>query len=303
MKRLLKLISCLLIPFMATSCSSTQTSSSIDMEEEFRKLSDDGRYLICSQWNVGQFGHGAIRSIINEENYNKMTPQWNKEVASHHASLCGLIEYNIMFGVDTNGKTVSPDQVVWNNYPYRVCYRQTYTYDWYGGNAINSKYLLTDTKKVEYSCFEGIVDPDEGTQKHIDESFYTLADMEYMGVKIKVVECSVPYNHSDLDDSTYQKLVYNELVNTFKEYPFVILMGDFELVNNEDYNIFTEGGFSLCNGGEHGWFPTCPDNCTLVKGVNALDNIIVKGFNVVNVRMSTSDLSDHYPLIAALEIE
>ena len=299
----MKIITSLSIPFMVLGCSTAASSSSIDLEEEFKKLSNDGRYLICSQWNVGQFGNGSSQSIIEEVNYNEMVVKWNKEVISHSSSVCGLIEYNNVFAINPSGKAVTPDAVVWNNYPYRACFRQTYTTSWYGGNAVNSMYPLSAAQKVSYSCFTDIVDSDESTQKHIDESFYTLADMTYMGVTVKVAECSVPYNHSDLDDNTYQKLVFNELVDTFKNYQYVILMGDFEIVNNEDYGIFVDGGFSLCNGGEFGWFPTCPDKSTLVKGINGLDNIIVKGFDIKNVRMSSSELSDHYPLIAALEIQ
>ena len=124
-----------------------------------------------------------------------------------------------------------------------------------------------------------------------------------MGVIVKVLECSVPFNVSNPADNTYQRMAYQELATAFANEDYVIMMGDFELVNNADYGIFTDAGFTLCNGGDFGWFPTCPDDATLVQGINALDNIIVNGFDVKTVEMSTSELSDHYPLIVTLSIK
>ena len=258
-------------------------------------------YLVCSQWNVGQFGHGAGNTTITPANYNQMTPRWNKDVKNQFAHVFGLIEYNPVFAKNPDNVDISPDDVVWNEYTYKEVQRQPPVNIYYGGNAINSKYPLSTSTKVKYRCLEGVVAPDPDTQNFIDNvAFYTLTEMTYMGVKVKIAECTVPFNFENHLDNTYQSLVYEELAETFKNEPFVIIMGDFELVRADDYDIFKNRGYNLANGGEFGWFPTCPS--PLVTGVYALDNIIVKGFDIIDVVISHSELSDHYPLIATLEI-
>ena len=159
---------------------------------------------------------------------------------------------------------------------------------------------LFNAQKMNYDCYKGVVAPDEYTQNFIDNAaFYTVADMEYMGVLIKVIECSVPFNFTTKSDNTYQRMAYQELAQKFASEPFVIIAGDMEAVEKNDYNIFKDYGYTLCNGGEFGWFDTC--ETPIVNSCKALDNIVVKGFNVIDVRMNLSPLSDHYPLIATLQ--
>lgn len=270
---------------------------------EQSKHNFDKDYLVVSQWNVGQFGYGNAKSSVGPYNYDTMKWHWKKEIDKQNADVCGLIEYNPIFGTNIYGQKVSPDNAIWKEYPYKTCFRQAFASQWYGGNAVNSFFTLKNAKKKKYACFKGFIGPNEATHKLLKEAFYTVADMEYNGVTVKVVECSVPYNSASILDNTYQRLAYNELVKTFKRDPYVIIMGDFELVNNNDYKLFTNKGFALCNGGDFGWFASCPKNHTLVPGVSALDNIIVKGFTIKDVKMNISDLSDHYPLIASLQLK
>ena len=96
-------------------------------------------------------------------------------------------------------------------------------------------------------------------------------------------------------------MAYQELVSRFGNEPYVIISGDFECVDKADYDIFTNAGFKLCNGGDFGWFNTCMT--PLVDTVTELDNIIVKGFDVEDVEVRYNDLSDHFPLIATLKIK
>ena len=271
-----------------------------DIYNKLNKLSTHN--IVWTQWNVGQFARGAGAPNITPSTYNSMAIRWNDEVADEYAKVFGMIEYNPVFGKNVDNVDVSPDDVVWHDYPYKAIFRQPQTASYWGGTAILSQIALSNAEKIKYTCYEGVVAPDPTTQHMIDEvAFMTVADMTYMGVVIKVVETSTAYNFSNRADNTYQRMAYQELVSRFGNEPYVIISGDFECVDKEDYDIFADAGFSLCNGGDFGWFNTCMT--PLTDTVTELDNIIVKGFDVEDVVVRYNDLSDHFPLIAMLKIK
>lgn len=256
--------------------------------------------ITVSTWNVGQFGGGRGQSTIIPSNYNQEVLKWNKKVRGIYADLCGMQEYNPVFGKNVNNEDCSPNDVVWDFYKYFEVFRQPEVTSYWGGNGIGSQMKLSNGQKVKYDCNKGVIAPDPTTQHLLDEvAFYTLADMQLMGVNVKVACCTIAFNASDSTDNTYQAAQYAELVEKFSGYDHVILLGDFETVDDSSLSAFTSNGFSICNGGAFGWFKTCPNTN---MGNGNLDNIIVKGFDIVNVGMDVNDLSDHYPLIAQLVI-
>lgn len=79
-----------------------------------------------------------------------------------------------------------------------------------------------------------------------------------------------------------------------------IICADFNIANNSEYDIFKEAGFCLANCGDNGTFYTYP----AYNPESALDNIIVKGFNIKNVStLRDPNLSDHCLIKCTLYFE
>ena len=87
-----------------------------------------------------------------------------------------------------------------------------------------------------------------------------------------------------------RKRQINELVNTFKDYPFIIICADFNTSTIEEFKPFIDAGFIMINGGDRGTLNTHPAS----NPTSPIDNIILKGFEVINVSViGDAKLSDH----------
>ena len=64
--------------------------------------------------------------------------------------------------------------------------------------------------------------------------------------------------------------------------------------NTETYSSLKNAGYIFANDGSLKTFPS--------KGY-ALDNIVVKGLEISDVRMIKTDLSDHYPLVCRISLK
>ena len=83
----------------------------------------------------------------------------------------------------------------------------------------------------------------------------------------------------------------SELINKYKDCDRVIMCGDW---NTTDFSQFRKAGYSLANNGTLFTYP--------YKSY-PLDNIIVKGLRISDVKMIKTDLSDHYPLVCTVSVK
>jgi endonuclease/exonuclease/phosphatase family metal-dependent hydrolase len=120
---------------------------------------------------------------------------------------------------------------------------------------------------------------------------YISADLYALGKSIKLIVTHLAFDNNRPD--VLQAAEMSELYTKFASYPYVIMMGDF---NYKAYVMAPDAeaaGYKLANDDS---FKTYPN------GNMALDNILVKGLNFVWVKMISSNLSDHNPILARITL-
>jgi endonuclease/exonuclease/phosphatase (EEP) superfamily protein YafD len=116
--------------------------------------------------------------------------------------------------------------------------------------------------------------------------YYISGDLYYKRDVIKLVCAHTISRNNDL----CQKMIV-EIIDAYKDYDKVIMCGDW---NSGNYKKFVNTGFSLANDGSYKTYP---------QGKYPLDNIIVKGLKIIDIRMIETDLSDHCPLVCKISFE
>lgn len=155
-------------------------------------------------------------------------------------------------------------------------------------NAMFGRIPLLDLHKVEWNS------------ELLADRFYMVGTGLIGECEVKIVLAHFGFNREDMTDTTKQDIQVAELIAAFDQEQYVIIMGDLNLPSLSVLDPFIAAGYSLANGGEFGPFNTY--RYTDAFANRALDHIIVKGFNIKNVYMIDSDLSDHNPFLADLEV-
>lgn len=132
---------------------------------------------------------------------------------------------------------------------------------------------------------------------------YTL---EIGGKEITVINAHLSI---ELNPATYRAADIQQLITYMDTKDYVILSGDFNVASDSEFNAFKTAGYTLCNGGDFGWFDTWPVWDNMWEGFSTdwpcyrLDNIIVSS-NIIPQYVETveCDISDHVPLVATFKI-
>ena len=114
------------------------------------------------------------------------------------------------------------------------------------------------------------------------------------GAKTVIVQ-----THLDLDAPNRGSQL-DQLLRQFKDEPYVIISADFNQAKLDEFKRFSEAGFKFANGTGFGCFLTHRRRDT--SFTPAIDNLLVKGFDVLSVRTDDNAmlLSDHRILVCRL---
>lgn len=239
------------------------------------------RFRIAS-WNVGHYNYydgkqGINDTDITSEESNAMALRYRKAVDAINADIFGVCEDNYRFDLDG----ITPQVKVFANY-------EDYFTEAQRGYQKNTLYV-NGFKKVG-----GTIVPI--TAPKIQASYYSVVTVLMGGRKVKIAEVHLDWGNNSFtgnQNRAMNLLQKKQLTRDFKNDPYVIIMGDFNMAH--DWNVFSDRGYIVPNRGYLGtiytWFSHTGDD-----GKSPIDNIIVKGFNISNFKAhvdETNLLSDH----------
>lgn len=224
--------------------------------------------IIVAHWNIGHFSLGkAPDTTISTDEAESMASKYNELLDSVNADILGICEFSPTFSV--NGDKTS--SLLFNNYPFQ-CIGSKYSYNC---NAIFSRAKLFNSN-VEFF------------KQCVQQRYYIESRLIINMHDVYFVETHLDWNQGTMGKGSRTEQI-NELVNKYKDHPYVIICGDMNSAVDE-LQPFIENGFSLANGGELGTYFTSPSS----NPKHAIDHIITKGCRILSFDViQNSFLSDH----------
>jgi endonuclease/exonuclease/phosphatase family metal-dependent hydrolase len=241
---------------------------------------------ICS-WNIGHFALGAQKnSTITSSNYDAKLSAFRELIYDTiNPRLIGLCEYSKVFGSNANGAQ-NANKVLFND--LAVGYEGIQNN--YSCNALFANTYLSNIEFCQYECLQNETITHTSAIAATDY-YYLQADLYLEGRHVKLVMTHLAFDNNR--PSVLQVAQINELVQKMASYDRVILMGDWNVAAQSDYDGFVNAGYTLGNDGTIITHPS--DN-------KALDSIIVKGVTMTNFSAVQSALSDNYQVVATISV-
>ena len=238
------------------------------------------------QWNIGHFAMGkASRPATRPEDSAARAAEYRAKIAELDADFIGVSEYDPLF--DKAGTPTT--NAVFASYPTQL---EGPKND-YQSNAIFSRLPCVRHEVVDY---------DERAQKtyFIDAVFMVGTN------EVHFVQSHLDWNMNEKATDARPRQI-RQLINRYKDLPYVIICADFNVGGAGEYYPFLMAGFKLANCGEAGYFKTydrAPSRELMPCRRNPLDNIVVKGFKIRDVKLDDVDmkLSDHRIISCTLEM-
>lgn len=238
------------------------------------------RFKICS-WNVGHFALGAASSTsITAETYDEMKAKWCQKLNEMSPDILLMCEYSTLFAKNPD---VTAADAVFNQFAYSVIgtargYMQT------------AQYANLPILNTEECVFE----------HYIQWRYYQVSDIKIGDITAKVVITHLDFTNSNSNSSVYRAEQIQRLIDDFDGYEHVIICGDFNVSSADEYNAFKTAGYTMANNGYLGVISTFPAG---ESPASALDNIIVKGFAVNNIKIvNDATLTDHCGIMCDLTV-
>lgn len=239
-----------------------------------------GDGFVVSTWNIGHFANGKKNhsQITSHQYQSKLKELRDLLTDSIGADVICLNEYSHVLGTDRNNKKRKSRKVLFNNFKIKKEGRLA-------GFSCNSIFSNLKVKNIEERHFNSSK-PFIAETPRAANYYYLCCDLFVNGKKVKLV-CA----HTTSSAIKICRAQINELIQQFEEYDRVIMCGDW---NTTNFSQFKKAGYVMANDGSIITFPS--------KSY-ALDNIIVKGLQIDDVRVIRTDLSDHYPLVCRIIVQ
>jgi len=240
-------------------------------------------------WSVSHFGDGTCSvASIPESEGKGMAAKYVKFLDSVDADVVGITAYSEDF--TTNG-SIKASTALFKGYEKSVGPAK--------GDVCNAIFF----KAAKASKIE---EKDVFFESHFEDTYYKA-------VKLNVLGAPVWFVQTHLDSNTYlaghhkdREEQMKKLIEDFGDESHVVIAGDFRVGVRvpgkrcfpapEEYKVFEEAGFELVNLFGTGTYP-------VESPIQPLDNIIVKGVGISEVRFLDADhLSDHLAISCKLSI-
>ena len=268
------------------------------------------KFSFCS-YNIGHFSLGKdYDTFISDQkqdldytNYGNSTPysnyaaqlaRWRQMLNEYSPDIIAMCEYITTFAHNQAGDVATAD-AIFSRYPY---------------NRVGS--LPSAISYMRTAVFANMVlgASTEGSYPHTAQAgrYYQVVNVNMGGTPVKVV-----VTHLDFSNDSYRIEQMQTLIAAFANDTHVIICGDFNNVDSTEFDMFAAAGYTMANHEYLGDIYTYPSSGTEVwnsSGHNlfehpdrALDNIMVKGFAMSNVRIiDRCDLTDHCGIMCDLTL-
>lgn len=234
--------------------------------------------IVVSTWNIGHFANGKQKeTLIKPDQYKTKLKEYRAMIYDTiSADIIGINEYSAVFAKNKRNKEIFSSNMLFNKYVYGKEDNESWIC-----NSYFSDYELTNYKRHTFECSKSFVSKDP----RVALFHYVSADTDLGGENVKFV-----FVHLVSRQPNLCQLQIEELITKYKGYKKVVMLGDW---NTWDWSKFKKAGYLLANDGSLITFPSKK---------YALDNVIVKGLKISDVRVIKSDLSDHYPLVCKISL-
>lgn len=239
--------------------------------------------LVLVSWNIGHFSGGKKKlSTISQEVFSDKLEEYKKFVYEELSPdvIC-INELSPEFGKDTHGEIHLAEEAVFGGFDKRAVGEQRS----YSCNAIFSKADIKNFKTNDFKSSET-----KGADVVYAGNYYYLSADLYIGEEEVKLVCLHLVPHAP----KFRKMQMEELIKKFDKFDRVIMCGDWNAAGKDAMDIFIKAGYTLANDGSI---------ATYSRKMTPLDNIVVKGLNVSDVRTVETKLSDHYPLICKISLK
>ncbi|MBR2479039.1 MAG: hypothetical protein IKB47_01365 [Clostridia bacterium] len=248
---------------------------------------DDSNSIRIATWNIGHFALGEKNNtILTEKQKEEKLAEYTDYIYNCiNADVIALNEYCTKFTTQSLAKTT-----VFSKYStqFEGPKRQ------YSRNAIFANANVTNIQLCEYECNKTAnMESPYGIQA--SNYYYLTADLAINGQTVKLVSTHLAFyagNSSNPPEICKDQM--RELVEVYKSYDKVVLMGDWNAYFS-DFSVFTDAGYSLAN--------TDSNLSTYSSSIDPLDNIIYKGVTVSDFGLAGCTLSDHYAIYCTITVE
>ena len=242
--------------------------------------------LRVAQWNIGHFSLGRRnRSTIVPDASDARAAEYRAKIDALGVDFLGVSEFDPVF--DTAG--TPSEEAVFAGFPSHVVGPKNS----YQCNAVFSRFPCIRSEIVDFD--------QRGQQTYFVDAVYEIA-----GKEVHVVQTHLDWNASEKATDARPTQI-RQLIRHFRDMPYVILCGDFNVCGAGEYFTFLQAGWKLANcGPEAGCLDThVSDDRRMPCRRFPLDNVIVRGFRVKDVALDDVDfaLSDHRILVATLEMK
>lgn len=240
-------------------------------------------------WNVSHFSGGAYSvASIPESQGKEMSAKFVKFIDSVGADVVGITAYSENF--TTNG-SMKASTALFKGYEKSVGPAK--------GDVCNAIFF----KSAKAAKIDG---KDVFFERHFEDVYYKAVKLNVSGVPVWFVQTHLDSNTYLSGHSKDREEQMKKLIEDFRDEPYVVIAGDFRVGVRvpgkrcfpapEEYKVFEEAGFELVNLFGTGTYP-------VESPIQPLDNIIVKGVGISEVRFLDADhLSDHLAISCKLTI-
>lgn len=240
--------------------------------------------IILATWNIGYFSNGvSARSYIKSADFERKLKEYRSLIYdSIRPDIISLNEYNRVFmGRDNDDNKFVTSSILFGQFEEQIIGPSKGI-----RKALFSKDKLKNKRVIYFKSHKKIAG-DESVRMR--EGYYIDSDIYLMGKKVKLVCVHLLFSRKVLH--VVQQSQIEELLEKYKKNERVIICGDW---NTGDYSLLKKAGYTLANDGSYVTFP---------KSGKPLDNIVVKGLTISDVKVIKTDLSDHYPISCKITLK
>ncbi len=264
--------------------SATTSDSETPAEEETAPKEDDGIYTVLSH-DLGYFNY-STKLRYQGEDYEAQAQNWKEMISRNKADFYLCQELQNFFDKDRKIDTLD---LYSDTYKNNISYANTY-----GSIGIFSDYRLVDDDNF---ILESTMDSFKDKNRPV--AIASTKVTERQRVWLASLTLFAGERSEQTDTARIEQLEYFFKNRWIKNSRYAIIAGNFNTTDENLIKLLNDNGFELCLKD-----PSI-DTLNNKTGKGAIDNIAVKGFDVLDAKLLTEEscTSNHFPIMATLQIK
>lgn len=238
-------------------------------------------YVIAT-WNLGHFSLGKKPYSTIDRGTCLQSMKGFRSVLfdSIKADVICFNEYCKEFGKDEKGQMIVTEGILEGEYANRMIGPLL----GYSCNGIFSKVKTKNAKRHEFEINKTV----GGKMPRANKYYYVDCDLYLGKTKVKLI-CAHTINSA----TALCQSQIAELILKYREFDRIIMCGDW---NTTDFSLFANSGYQLANDGTFLTYTGSTKH-------KPIDNIVVRGVKISDVRVINTTLSDHNPLVCRITLQ